>query len=76
MNKIVISVVCTGQCLSSDSDSDGLEVGGVRANRSGRVKRKTLASSSGSDVAMHEGNDLSDDDHTGKTLIITAENRK
>jgi len=62
-----------GQCVSSDSDSDCMDgmvsdVRGTNRGGPGRVKRKTLGSSSGSDVAMHEGNDLSDDDHTGSDL--------
>ncbi|KAG8328494.1 hypothetical protein J6590_001167 [Homalodisca vitripennis] len=61
------------QCVSSDSDSDCMDgpvpdVRGTNRGGPGRVKRKTLGSSSGSDVAMHEGGDLSDDDHTGSDL--------
>lgn len=51
--------------MSSDSEGGG---GGMLGEDNGSMKRgsnksrRTLGSSSGSDVALHEGNDLSDSD--------------
>uniref|UniRef100_A0A6V7J7I3 Uncharacterized protein n=1 Tax=Bracon brevicornis TaxID=1563983 RepID=A0A6V7J7I3_9HYME len=57
--------------LPSDSDSDG----SPRAQRRSLSKRRTLGSSSGSDVALHEGAELSPlEDDQGTT--ITAKNSK
>lgn len=54
-----------GHCVSSDSDSDCAADGchkrrGSVGGRTATSKHKTLGSSSGSDVAVHEGADLSD----------------
>ncbi|XP_073979792.1 uncharacterized protein isoform X4 [Rhodnius prolixus] len=63
--------VCEGGILSSDSEGGG---GGMLGEDNGSMKRgsnksrRTLGSSSGSDVALHEGNDLSDSD-PGSDLI-------
>lgn len=72
--EMVIKEVQQGHCVSSDSDSDCVVedgVGDVRGTKKGgppRIKRKTLGSSSGSDIAMHEGADLSDDEQ-GSDLV-------
>ncbi|XP_075216189.1 uncharacterized protein LOC142321739 isoform X3 [Lycorma delicatula] len=60
-----------GPCVSSDSDSDCAADGchkrrGSTYERPTSGKHKTLGSSSGSDVAVHEGADLSD---TGSDLV-------
>lgn len=57
---------CAGS-INSDSDDAAVCESPFPSNAgSGSLrplgKRKTLGSSSGSDVALHEGNDLSDDD--------------
>lgn len=42
---------------------DGVaDVRGTNKGGPPRIKRKTLGSSSGSDIAVHEGADLSDDE--------------
>ncbi|XP_024080621.1 ankyrin-3-like isoform X3 [Cimex lectularius] len=54
-----------GGPLSSDSEEGVVEEGN---NTTRRKNRRTLGSSSGSDIALHEGNDLSDSD-PGSDLI-------
>ena len=60
----------------SDSDSDSRDDSGGRVKRqqSNSPGKRTIASSSGSDVALHEGAELSPDDNTGtvkKKKIMT-----
>ncbi|XP_067008853.2 ankyrin-3 isoform X1 [Anabrus simplex] len=51
--------------VNSDSDSDSRE--SPLPDRRSLTRRKTLGSSSGSDVALHEGNELSDDEHAAQS---------
>uniref|UniRef100_A0A1B6D724 Death domain-containing protein n=3 Tax=Clastoptera arizonana TaxID=38151 RepID=A0A1B6D724_9HEMI len=66
--------ITKGNCINSDSDSDCVE-GNMKTNikiiKDGppRLKKKTLGSSSGSDVAMHEGADLSGDENPECDLV-------
>lgn len=56
--------------VESDSDSDSRDSALKRQQLNSPGKR-TIASSSGSDVALHEGAELSPDDNTGKLLHDT-----
>ncbi|XP_034933844.1 uncharacterized protein [Chelonus insularis] len=59
--------------LSSDSDSEGSSP----PRRQSLSKRRTLGSSSGSDVALHEGAELSPlEDDQGTSLTTNSSNRK
>ncbi|KAK9507234.1 hypothetical protein O3M35_007140 [Rhynocoris fuscipes] len=60
------STVCEGGLLSSDSEGGANDNSSLK--RGAGKSRRTLGSSSGSDVALHEGNDLSDSD-PGSDLI-------
>ncbi|XP_046992115.1 ankyrin-3-like [Schistocerca americana] len=56
---------CSTNSVTVNSDSD-VETDSMASPLSGMrvsIRRRTIGSSSGSDVALHEGNDLSDDDH-------------
>ncbi|XP_049858172.1 ankyrin-3-like isoform X8 [Schistocerca gregaria] len=58
---------CSTNSVTVNSDSD-VETDSMASPLSGMrvsIRRRTIGSSSGSDVALHEGNDLSDDDHPG-----------
>lgn len=52
----------------SDSDSDSRDSARKRPQLNSPGKR-TIASSSGSDVALHEGAELSPDDNTGMSQV-------
>lgn len=60
----------TSTTVNSDSDADSDSRVSPMGDRRLLSRRKTIGSSSGSDIALHEGNDLSDDEHAGTSKYL------